>query len=249
MTISPRSFFSHSSNYHRSLFFQTPPPSFLKETAHATIIASLISYVFTRRDRGQLILSLNFVTDISTALVLMCPLRPGPFFRKINWQSSKIYQHITRLGDKLMQWGNQLCFCHWGATAQPRTEPDKLDHCESDFCGRCGDLCFYLDRGHKSEWVTSAVLPPLESHTTACIKHIQHTHKVHIQTQKREQIYNHRHLQKRIRQRILTRPTEAITSSTEEWKMHIRYCVEEKKKNDSTILWGKKRCTADLCFS
>ena len=167
MTIFPRSFFSYLSNYHRSLFFKHPL-HLSRRRPHATIIASLISYVFTRRDRGQLILSLNFVTDISTALVLMCPPQPGPFFRKINWQSSKIYQHITRLGDKLMQWGNQLCFCHWGATAQPRTEPDELDHCESDFCGRCCDLCFYLDRGHKSEWVTSAVLPPLESHTNAC---------------------------------------------------------------------------------
>ena len=156
----------------------------------------------------------------------MCPPRPGPFFRKINWQSSKIYQHITRLGDKLMQWGNQLCFCHRGATAQPRTEPDKLDHCESDFCGRCCDLCFYLDRGHKSEWVTSAALPPLESHTTACIN-ARNTHKVHTQThacvstQKREQRYNQRHPhqkinKERMRQRILTRSTEAKTRTTGE---------------------------------
>lgn len=48
---------------------------------HATIIASLISYVFTRRDRGQLILSLNFATDTSTASVLMCPPR-RPIFQE-----------------------------------------------------------------------------------------------------------------------------------------------------------------------
>lgn len=89
MTISPGSFFSHLSNYHKSLFFFKHLLHLFRRRPHATIIASLISYVFTRRDRGQLILSLNFVTDISTAFVLMCPPRPGPFFRKINWRSSK----------------------------------------------------------------------------------------------------------------------------------------------------------------
>lgn len=33
------------------------------------------------------------------------------FFREINWQSAKIYQHIARLSDKLRQWGNQLWPC------------------------------------------------------------------------------------------------------------------------------------------
>lgn len=157
----------------------------------------------------------------------MCPPWPSPFFRKINWQSSKIYQHITRLGDKLMQWGNQLCFCHWGATAQARTEPDELDHCESDFCGRCRDLCFYLDRGHKSEWVTSAVLPPLESHIIVNTKRMQHTHKVYMQvhtsmsTQKHEERCNKRFPQKKINnkkiwQRIVLLRNERCT----------KYCVE-----------------------
>lgn len=200
--------FSHLSNYHRNLFFKHPL-HLSRRRPHATIIAFLISYVFTRRDRGQLILSLNFVTDVSTPLVLMCPVPPGPFFRKINWQSSRIYQHITRLGDKLMQWGNQLCFCHQGATAQPRTAPDTLDHCESDFCDRCRDLCFYLDRGHKSEWVTSTALPPLESHTIACTKHMwngKFTHK-RMDDDIIKDIHDKFNM-KRIRKRLLNRSTE-----------------------------------------
>lgn len=43
------------------------------------------------------------------------------FFREINWQSAKIYQHIARLSDKLKQWGNQLwpCRCVQASSAPP----------------------------------------------------------------------------------------------------------------------------------
>lgn len=34
-----------------------------------------------------------------------------PFFREINWQSAKIYQHIARWSDKLRRRGNQLRPC------------------------------------------------------------------------------------------------------------------------------------------
>lgn len=43
------------------------------------------------------------------------------FFREINWQSAKIYQHIARLSDKLKQWGNQLWSCR--CVRPPSTPP------------------------------------------------------------------------------------------------------------------------------
>lgn len=167
----------------------------------------------------------------------MRPPRQGPFFRKINWQSSKIYQHITRLGDKLMQWGNQLWFCHWGATAQPGTESDELDHWESDYCGRCRDLCFYLDRGHKSEWVTSAVLPPLESHTIPFEKHMQHTQSshtdTHVHVHMHQQRGNQNKQKKNQKEKSKAQNNDSInwsrTNITKEWKMYIKYCVERYK--------------------
>lgn len=47
------------------------------------------------------------------------------FFREINWQSEKIYQHIARLSDKLKLWGNQLWPCR---CVQPPPPPSPPPH-------------------------------------------------------------------------------------------------------------------------
>lgn len=49
------------------------------------------------------------------------------FFREINWQSARIYQHIARLSDKLKQWGNQLWPCRC-VQSHTRTLAPTLPH-------------------------------------------------------------------------------------------------------------------------
>lgn len=97
MTISSGSLDSHLSNYHTSPLSNTPF-RLSRRGPRATIIASLISYVFTRRDGecrgvggggvggwGALILSLNFVTDIFPQAWYRRVRRDwAPFFSKMN---------------------------------------------------------------------------------------------------------------------------------------------------------------------
>ena len=108
------------------------------------------------------------------------------FFREINWQSEKIYQHIARLSDKLKLWGNQLwpCRCVQPPTTTIATSPQCPRAWEKLGGSNAVHLFIYLRRSfisrYKWPWrltTTESPTPPPSDRT--CLRGGGDYHKKH----------------------------------------------------------------------